>query len=95
MIPFGLRILNAELPHYLGRSDDSIQNLYKILSIVQNVLKNLEHDNDGLLLFFMAIYLIRFSNLIYFKRKLQNMVCTKNKSLVLNHKHFDRSKGTV
>lgn len=46
MIPFGLRMLNAELPHYLGRSDDSIQNLYKILSIVQNVLKNLEHDND-------------------------------------------------
>lgn len=48
MIPFGLRMLNAELPQYLGRSEDSVQNLYKILSVVQNVLKDLEKNNNGI-----------------------------------------------
>lgn len=48
MIPFGLRMLNAELPQYLGRVDDAIANLYHLRSVVQDILdefKDTEDDN--------------------------------------------------
>ncbi len=38
MIPFGLRILAAELPQFLGKTEESITNLYHLLSVVQSVL---------------------------------------------------------
>jgi hypothetical protein len=46
IIPFGLRMLAAELPQHLGRPEDSIANLYHLLSVVQKVLD--EHKgNEG------------------------------------------------
>jgi hypothetical protein len=41
MISFGFRILNAELPQFLGRADDSINSLTNLLNIVDNVIKSL------------------------------------------------------
>lgn len=45
MVPFGMRVLHAELPHYLGRSQEALDRLYYVLAIIQKILKNLE---DGL-----------------------------------------------
>lgn len=44
MVPFGLRMLNAELAHYLGRSDESISNLYKLLASVEKILDSYKND---------------------------------------------------
>lgn len=44
-VPFGLRILNAELAHYMGNSNESVSNLYKILSIVKKILLDLPQDS--------------------------------------------------
>ncbi len=38
MIPFGLRMLDAELAQYLGRSDESVCRLHKLLAIVDQVI---------------------------------------------------------
>ena len=38
MVPFGMRVLNAELPLFLGRSEESLANLYKLLSIVNETI---------------------------------------------------------
>lgn len=40
MVPFGLRVLNAELAQYLARSDESISSLYKLLNIIDNEILN-------------------------------------------------------
>ncbi|XP_063410110.1 trafficking protein particle complex subunit 12-like isoform X2 [Mytilus trossulus] len=45
MVPFGMRILHAELPHYLGRSHEALDRLYYVLAVAQKILINLE---DGL-----------------------------------------------
>ena len=44
MVPFGLRMLNAELPHFLGRSEESISNLYMVLASVDSVLDSYIND---------------------------------------------------
>jgi hypothetical protein len=46
MISFGLRMLNAELPYYLGRSDESIVYLQKMLKIIDQTLKMDEIDSN-------------------------------------------------
>ena len=46
MVPFGLRVLNAELPHFLGRSDESISNLYKLLQTVDKIIQDLPHEQS-------------------------------------------------
>ena len=46
MVPFGLRMLNAELPLYLARSEESISNLYKLLSTTDGVIKELGDDES-------------------------------------------------
>lgn len=45
MVAFGMRLLHAELPHHLGRSQETLDRLYYILAVTQKILKNLE---DGL-----------------------------------------------
>ena len=55
MIPFGFRILSAELPQYLGRIDDSIANLYYLLSVVQDVL-DMYQGNEGYSKINLAVY---------------------------------------
>lgn len=48
MVPFGLRILNAELSIYLGKSDISIANLYKILETTEEIFeKNIKNNKHG------------------------------------------------
>lgn len=37
MVPFGMRVLHAELPHYLGRSQEALDRLYYVLAIIQKV----------------------------------------------------------
>ena len=44
MVPFALRVLHAELPQYLGRHIDSLDNLYYLQRTCRQVLKNLQ-DN--------------------------------------------------
>ncbi|CAF0826992.1 unnamed protein product [Brachionus calyciflorus] len=46
-IPFGLRCLNAELAHYLANSNESLCNLYKILSCIKNILIELPDDENA------------------------------------------------
>lgn len=40
MIPFGFRILAAELPQYLTKYEESISNLTRLLSIVNKIIDN-------------------------------------------------------
>lgn len=47
IVPFGLRILGAELAHYMGNSNDSLSNLYKILSIVNKILLQVSNDESN------------------------------------------------
>ncbi|GAB1603607.1 trafficking protein particle complex subunit 12-like [Argonauta hians] len=49
MVPFGLRLLDAQLPYYLGHNKDAVDKLYHILSVVQQVITNLENglSEDG------------------------------------------------
>ena len=44
MITFGLRMLNAELAYYLGKPDESINNLLRILKIVKTIINDLPND---------------------------------------------------
>ncbi|KAK3601536.1 hypothetical protein CHS0354_027678 [Potamilus streckersoni] len=45
MVPFGMRILHAELPHHLGRSQEALDRLYYMLAITQKIISHLD---DGL-----------------------------------------------
>ncbi|XP_008560384.1 trafficking protein particle complex subunit 12 [Microplitis demolitor] len=45
MASFAFRLLLAELPNYWGDSKEAIDNLYKLLATIDQILKNL---NDGL-----------------------------------------------
>ena len=38
MVAFGMRLLHAELPHHLGRSQESLDRLYYILAVTQKVM---------------------------------------------------------
>ena len=48
-MPFSLRILQAELPQYMGRPKDALDNLYELQRTCCQVLKNLQDDltEDG------------------------------------------------
>ena len=37
MIPFSMRLLYAELPHYLKRSDEALDRLYFLAAVVERV----------------------------------------------------------
>ena len=37
MVPFAFRIMHAELPQYLGKTQESLDRLYYIYAIVQKV----------------------------------------------------------
>ena len=41
MVPFGLRLLLAELPQYLGKHHEAIDRLHMLLGIIDKILKNL------------------------------------------------------
>lgn len=41
MVPFGLRMLNAELPQYLNKPEEATANLYKLLKIVNSTIDDL------------------------------------------------------
>ena len=43
MVPYGFRILVAELPQYLGKTSEALDRLYAILETVSQMLKNLEN----------------------------------------------------
>ena len=38
MVAFGMRLLHAELPHHLGRSQETLDRFYYILAVTQKVL---------------------------------------------------------
>ena len=43
IVPFGLRLLLAELPQYLGKHNEAIDRLHHILAIIDKILLNLNH----------------------------------------------------
>ncbi|XP_041358877.1 trafficking protein particle complex subunit 12-like [Gigantopelta aegis] len=49
MVPFGLRLLHAELPSLLGRSHESLDRLYYVLAVTSKIVLNLENGfaEDG------------------------------------------------
>ncbi|VUZ52201.1 unnamed protein product [Hymenolepis diminuta] len=49
MIPFSLRLLHAELPHYLKRSSEALDRLYFLSAVVSRMITNLtsEYTEDG------------------------------------------------
>ena len=49
MVPFSMRILQAELPQYMGRARDALDNLYELQRTCAQVLKNLQGNlmEDG------------------------------------------------
>ena len=38
MVSFGMRLLHAELPHHLGRSQETLDRFYYILAITKKVM---------------------------------------------------------
>jgi hypothetical protein len=53
MIAFGLRMLNAELPQYLGKTEETISKLSCLLKKVNDViLTNNEMNNQSMVLFY-------------------------------------------
>ena len=44
MVPFGFRLLLAELPQYLGKHHEAIDRLHHLLATVDKILKNLKND---------------------------------------------------
>ncbi|KAM7534551.1 hypothetical protein Aperf_G00000116342 [Anoplocephala perfoliata] len=50
MIPFSLRLLHAELPHYLKRSSEALDRLYFLSAVVSRMIANLtsNYTEDGL-----------------------------------------------
>ena len=51
MVPFGFRMLNAELPQYLNKPEEATANLYKLLKIVNYTIKDLlKNKNESNLL---------------------------------------------
>lgn len=57
LVPFGLRVLSAELSHYMGNSNESLSNLYMILSIVKKILLEMtEEEGKNLLIKSSDIY---------------------------------------
>ena len=44
MIPFGFRMLNAELAMHLNKPDVSIARLYRLLSYVQDIIDSYKED---------------------------------------------------
>ena len=49
MVPFSMRILQAELPQYMGRPRDALDNLYELQRTCAQVQKNLQANlmEDG------------------------------------------------
>ena len=49
MVPFSMRILQTELPQYMGRARDALDNLYELQRTCAQVLKNLQGNlmEDG------------------------------------------------
>lgn len=43
MVPFGLRLLIAELPQYLGKHHEAIDRLHQLLAIIDKIMKNLNN----------------------------------------------------
>ena len=43
MVPFGFRLLLAELPQYLGKHHEAIDRLHQLLAIIEKILKNLNN----------------------------------------------------
>ena len=41
-MPFSLRIIHAELPQHNGRPQETLDRLYRLVSVVRTILKNLE-----------------------------------------------------
>lgn len=68
MVPFGFRLLVAELPQFLSRSDESLTMLCKLLDTVNSVIdKNNSFSSDQSILTFCISFL---DNIIYFIRLL-------------------------
>ena len=44
MVPFGFRLLLAELPQYLGKHHEAIDRLHHLLATVDKILKNLKNN---------------------------------------------------
>lgn len=42
MVPFSLRVIHAEVPQHNGRPQETLDRLYRLLSIIKNVSDNLE-----------------------------------------------------
>ncbi|XP_064604975.1 trafficking protein particle complex subunit 12-like [Liolophura sinensis] len=82
MVPFGMRILHANLPHFLGRTQDALDRLYYILAVVKKIVSNLESGGaeDGSLLELSAES--RKASLeLWRKRELQVLYSTGNSLL--------------
>ena len=46
-VPFGMRVLHAELPHYMGRSQEALDRLYYVLAVVQKVFISMLFVKDN------------------------------------------------
>ncbi|XP_071118783.1 trafficking protein particle complex subunit 12-like [Haliotis cracherodii] len=42
MVPFGMRLLHAELPSFLGRNQEALDKLYYVLAVINRMLCNLD-----------------------------------------------------
>ena len=59
MIAFGFRMLNAEMPYYLGRSDESIVNLIRLQKVATNIIGKLKNDSSKIK---FTVFKFQFTN---------------------------------
>lgn len=77
MVPFGFRILKAELGVYIKKSDESLSNLNNLLIQINKVLKEMQESNESeyLCIKFMIVILL---SLCQFNRFISRIRSSRN-----------------
>lgn len=90
MIPFGFRVLNAELAQHLNKSEESIGNLYRLLSNIQDIVDSYKEDESALKIWSERKLKVLFSiiNVLIARKNYDKAIDTMNQ--VLNISYIDK-----
>lgn len=80
MIAFGLRMLNAELPQYLGKTEETISKLSCLLQKLNEVIISLTHvemNNPSIFFVLKTFFCNKLFKFFNFKRCSKSLARTK------------------
>ena len=92
MVPFGLRMLRAELPQYLGKSEETITMLARLLAKVNTIIRaHIEANDESKYSFIGGENVFEFKKFVFSKRSTKNLARTKTQNPILNCEHSNQS----